>query len=299
MAKSVVDYQNAYMEITEILKKNNNIISIFVFGSMVSGDLWEGSNIDLFAVYNDDFNEVRDVYSEVLDIPIHIKFISKDTFKKYYNEAGKRDVIKGSLMSSKMIYSIDHEITDLYQKIIYMVDSDKGRLNLVYIGNFFRDVGICKKYLSKGSRYTAHELLIRALNNFSMLYLSINGYTVSKDSLTMACNLNDSLNEKVKNLLYKEVSDESIKELLNYMENYLEYNVEKASKEMIDFIKNEDKYLSAYEISTNPYFKNFKIKVEEILKVLYENNIIIKDKREFRDSKGSLLAMENVYSYKN
>lgn len=299
MAKSVVDYQNAYMEITEILKKNTNIISIFVFGSMVSGDLWEGSNIDLFAVYNDDFNEVRDVYSEVLDIPIHIKFISKDSFKKYYNEAGKRDLIKGPLMSSKLIYSIDHEITDLYQKIIYMIDSDKGRLNLVYLGNFFKDAGICKKYLSKGSRYTAHELLIRALNNFSMLYLSINGYTVSKDSLTMACNLNDSLNDKVKNLLYNEVSDEGIKELLNYMENYLEYNIEKSSKEIIDFIKKEDKPLSSYEITNNQYFKNFKIKVEEILKVLYKNNIIIKEKREFRDSKGSLLAMENVYSYKN
>ena len=299
MAKSVVDYQNAYMEITEILKKNTNIISIFVFGSMVSGDLWEGSNIDLFAVYNDDFDEIRDVYSEVLDIPIHIKFISKNSFKKYYNEAGKRDVIKNSLMSSKMIYSIDNEITELYQKIIYMIDSDKGRLNLVYLGNFFKDAGICKKYLSKGSRYTAHELLIRALNNFSMLYLSINGYTVSKDSLTMACNLNDTLNDKVINLLYKEVSDESIKDLLKYMENYLEYNIEKASKEIIDFIKKEDKPLSAYEITNNQYFKNFKIKVEEILKVLYKNNIIIKEKREFRDSKGSLLAMENVYSYKN
>lgn len=299
MAKSVVDYQNAYMEITEILKKNTNIISIFVFGSMVSGDLWEGSNIDLFAVYNDDFDEIRDVYSEVLDIPIHIKFISKNSFKKYYNEAGKRDVIKNSLMSSKMIYSIDNEITELYQKIIYMIDSDKGRLNLVYLGNFFKDAGICKKYLSKGSRYTAHELLIRTLNNFSMLYLSINGYTVSKDSLTMACNLNDTLNDKVINLLYKEVSDESIKDLLKYMENYLEYNIEKASKEIIDFMKKEGKPLSAYEITNNQYFKNFKIKVEEILKVLYKNNIIIKEKREFRDSKGSLLAMENVYSYKN
>ena len=298
MAKSVVDYQNAYMEITEILKKNTNIISIFVFGSMVSGDLWEGSNIDLFAIYNDDFDEIRDVYSEVLDIPIHIKFISKNSFKKYYNEAGKRDVIKNSLMSSKMIYSIDNEITELYQKIIYMIDSDKGRLNLVYLGNFFKDAGICKKYLSKGSRYTAHELLIRTLNNFSMLYLSINGYTVSKDSLTMACNLNDTLNDKVINLLYKEVSDESIKDLLKYMENYLEYNIEKASKEIIDFMKKEGKPLSAYEITNNQYFKNFKIKVEEILKVLDKNNIIIKEKREFRDSKGSLLALENVYSYK-
>ena len=81
MAKSVIDYQNAYKEITEILKKNTNILSIFVFGSMVSGDLWEGSNIDLFAIYKDDFNEIRDVYSEVLEIPVHIKFLSKDCLK--------------------------------------------------------------------------------------------------------------------------------------------------------------------------------------------------------------------------
>lgn len=299
MAKSIVDYQNAYKEITEILKKNNNVLSIFVFGSMVSGDLWEGSNIDLFVIYKEDFNEIRDVYSEVLDIPIHIKFISKESFKKYYNEAGKREVIKNSLISSKMIYSVDNEIADLYQKIIYMIDSDKGRLNLVYLGNFIKEVGICKKYMTKGSRYTAHELLLRALNNFSMLFLSINGYTVSKDSLTMACNLNDNLNSKVQNLLYKEVSDESIKNLLEYMEQYLDYNIEKASKELIDFIKSQDNALSAYDIKVNPYFENFKIKVEEILKVLYKNNILDKEKRELRDSKGSLLAMENVYFYKN
>lgn len=299
MAKSIIDYQNAYKEITETLKKNDNILSIFIFGSMVSGDLWEGSNIDLFVIYKEDFDEIRDIYSEVLDIPIHIKFISKELFKKYYNEAGKREVIKNSLIASKMIYSIDDEINDLYQKIIYMIDSDKGRLNLVYLGNFFKEIGICKKYIGKGSIYTAHELLLRALNNFSMLFLSINGYTVSKDSLTMACNLNDMLNDKVKNLIYKEVDDITIKELLDYMENYLEYNIEKASMDLINFIKNENRSLSAYDIKNNPYFKNFKIKIEEILKVLCKNNIIIQEKREFRDSKGNFLAMENVYSYKN
>lgn len=299
MAKSIIDYQNAYKEITELLKKNNNILSIFIFGSMVSGDLWEGSNIDLFVIYKEDFHEIRDVYSEVSGIPIHIKIISKELFKKYYNEAGKREFIKNSLISSKMIYSIDDEITDLYQKIIYMIDSDKGRLNLVYLGNFFKEIGICKKYIGKGSIYTAYELLLRALNNFSMLFLSINGYTVSKDSLTMACNLNDILNDKVKNFIYKEVDDITIKELLDYMENYLEYNIEKASMDLINFIKNENRSLSDYDIKINPYFKNFKIKIEEILKVLYKNNIIIQEKRELRDSKGNFLAMENVYSYKN
>lgn len=298
MAKSVADYQNAYKEITEILKKNTNILSIFVFGSMVSGDLWEGSNIDLFAIYNDDFDDIRDVHSEVLEIPVHIKFLSKESFKAYYNESGKINLIKDYLISSRLIYSIDNEITDLYQKIIYMIDSDKGRWNLVYLGNFLKEILICKKYLSKGSRYTAHELLIRALNNFSMIYLSINGYNVSKDSLSMACNLNDDLNDRVKKLLYSDVSDVSIKDLIKYMEFYLEYNMEKITKDLVEFIKKQDKPLSSHEIKIDPYFKNFKIKVEEILKILYEKNIINKEKREFRDSNGSLLAMENVYSYK-
>lgn len=299
MAKSIIDYQNAYKEVTETLKKNNNILSIFIFGSMVSGDLWEGSNIDLFVIYKDDFNEIRDIYSEVSDIPVHIKFMSKELFKKYNNEAGKREVIKDSLISSKMIYSVDDEIRDLYEKLIYMIDSDKGRLNLVYLGNFLKEIRVCKKYISKGSIYTAHELLLKALNNFSMLFLSINGYTVSKDSLSMACNLNDVLNEKVKRLLCEEVNDKSINDLVDYMLNYLEFNIEKASKDLIDFIKSQKSSLSAHDIKVNSYFINFKIKIEEILKVLYKNNIITKEKREFKDSKGNFLAMENVYKYKS
>ena len=298
MVKSIIDYQNVYKEVTETLKKNNNILSIFIFGSMVSGDLWEGSNIDLFVIYKDDFNEIRDIYSEISDIPVHIKFMSKELFKKYNNEAGKREVIKDSLISSKMIYSVDDEITDLYEKIIYMIDSDKGRLNLVYLGNFLKEIRVCKKYISKGSLYTAYELLLKALNNFSMLFLSINGYTVSKDSLSMACNLNDILNEKVKKLLCEEVNEKSISDLVDYMQNYLEYNIEKASKDLIDFIKSQKTSLSAHDIKVNPYFKNFKVKIEDILKVLYKNNIVTREVRELKDSKDNFIAMENVYKYK-
>lgn len=299
VTKSVVEYQRAYKEIVDILSKNRNVISIFVMGSMVSGDLWEGSDIDLFVIYNDSFDEIRDVYLEVLNIPVHIKILSKELFIYYYNESGKRSIIIDSLIASKLIYSSDNEINDYYQKIIYMIDCDKARMNLVYLGDFFKEINICKKYISKGSIYTAYELLIRALNNFSMLYLSINGYKVSKESLSMACNFNDILNSKVENILYKEVRVEDIEELVEYMKGYLEDNIEKACKDLIDFIKQEDKEVSAYEIKINPYFKNFKIKIEKILSVLYEKNILSKKTRELKDSKGNFITLENVYKYNN
>ena len=103
MAKSIIDYQKAYKEITESLKKNTNIYAIFVFGSMVSGDLWEGSDIDLFVIYKDDFDHIRDVYTEIVNIPIHIRFLSKDKFINDYKKPGKREKIKASLILSKMI----------------------------------------------------------------------------------------------------------------------------------------------------------------------------------------------------
>ena len=114
----------------------------------------------------------------------------------------------------------------------------------------------------------------------------------------MACNLNDELNARVRELFYSDFNDENIRNVLDYIEDYLQYNLERSAKDIIEYIKEEDKPLSSYEIKNHSYFKNFHIKMEEVLKVLCNNNILIKSEKEFRDLKGSLLAVENVYSYK-
>ena len=68
MLKSIVNYQKSSEELINMLKTNKKVLAIFAFGSIVSGDLWEGSDIDLFVVYKDNFQEVRDIYSEILNI---------------------------------------------------------------------------------------------------------------------------------------------------------------------------------------------------------------------------------------
>ena len=51
MAKTVAQLQNAFQSIVNTLKKNKKVLAIFTFGSIISGDVWEGSDIDLFVVY--------------------------------------------------------------------------------------------------------------------------------------------------------------------------------------------------------------------------------------------------------
>ena len=298
MGKQVIDYQNAYKEITEKLVKNKNTLAIFVFGSMVSGDIWEGSDIDLFVIYKNDFDKLRDVYLEVFEIPVHIKFLSKESFKNSLLELAKEGELRNTLISSKLIYSSDKEVSEIYQKNIYSVKEDRNLNNLIYLGELLKELGVCKKYLSTGGILTAYEVIFKALNSFSKLYLNLNGYRVSKDSLSMACNLNDNLDNNINKLIYEKEKDSYINKILNIIDNFINENLEIATSELIDILNKENKKLSAYDLKNMEPFKAFNIKMEDILKRLYFKGIINKEKRGNLNDYNEILCEESVYFIK-
>ena len=84
MLQSIVNYQKACEKLITTLRNNKNVLTVFAFGSIVNGDLWEESDIDLFVVYKNCFNEIRDIYSEISEIPVHIKVLNKDKFLELY-----------------------------------------------------------------------------------------------------------------------------------------------------------------------------------------------------------------------
>ena len=299
MERTIIDYQNAFLEITEELKKNNNILAIFIFGSMVTGDLWEDSDIDLFVICNDEFHEVRDVYTEVLNVPVHTKFISKKSFIESYDGEGvKGGTIKRTLISSKLIFSKDDDISTIYSSARYSKDLDGDRWNLVYLSNLLKDIGVCKKYLHTGGLYTSYEVLVRVLDNFSKLYLSMKGYVVSKDALKMACNLSDSFDALIEELFSGNLNKETMEKTISFIENNLDSTIKDIANPILVFLEEYKGYLSSYEIEKDELFINFNIKVEYILKYLYKKDLVDREFRSFEDSFGNKLTKENVYSYK-
>lgn len=299
MGRAIIDYQKAFLEITEGLKKNSDILAIFVFGSMVTGDLWEESDIDLFVICNDEFHKVRDVYTEVLTVPVHSKFISKRSFIESYEGEGIKGTIKNTLLSSKLIFSKDDDISNIYSDIRYSINLDRKRWNLVYLGAVLKDIGVCKKYLHNGGLYTSYEILIRVLDNFSNLYLNMKGYVVSKDSLKMACNLSDSFDNLIEELFSNKVNKQLIEKILGFIENHLNYTIKDTVEPLLEFLESRDEYLSSYEIERDEFFSSFKIKIEYILKYLYKKDLVNREFRDFKDPVGNKLTEESVYAYKS
>ena len=205
MLKAILNYQKASEKLINSLQTNRKVLAVFAFGSIVNGDLWEESDIDIFVVYKDQFYNMRDVYSEILDIPVHMKILNKEKFLELYENNGKKGEIRNMLTSSKLVFSRDEEIDILFNKAKYSMDKFVEIWNLVYLGKLIKDLGVTKKYLYNDRLFTSFEVLIRALDSFAKLYLNISGYTVSRDAIKMTMNLNNKFNMLVENLIEKEL----------------------------------------------------------------------------------------------
>ena len=245
MAKSVLELQNAFQLTLKKLKDNNKVLAIFTYGSIISGDVWKESDIDLFVVYDGEFNKVRQIYSKVLDVQINIRVLSKEEFLKACGGEKQDEYIKNVIIISRLAFSKDKEIIEFYNKFKYSFNSDRERYNLIYLGNFLKDFKVCKKYLELGRLNTSYEVLIRALDSFSKLFLNLNGYLVTKDSLTMATNLNDEFSKVINELFLGSLSKDLIKKTIDYIDNYLDENIKEASKMLLNYLEEKEKFISS------------------------------------------------------
>ena len=295
MEKTVEELQNAFQSIVKTLKRNSRVLAIFTFGSIVSGDVWEESDIDLFVVYKNEFNEIRDVYSKVLEIPVHTKLLCKDRFIELYNNDGKRGFVRNLLSKSKLIFSRDDDISEAYNKARYSNDIHVERWNLVYLGLILKDMKVCKKYLQNRGLNTSYEVLIRILDSFSKLYININGYSGTRDSVAMASNLNSDIKILVQEVFAGEITSKTIEKTISYIDNYIGENIIVSSKLVLEYMQKRGEYVSSFEMLNEDTFKEFNISIEDILEELYKKGLIQKDKRILKDSEGIKIMHENVY----
>ena len=295
MERTILQYQKAYNSIIDKLKSKKNIIGVMVFGSMVSGDLWEESDIDLFVITKDGPSDIENIHLDEKGVPVHIKLMGKEKFINLHEKDLKGGFIHRIFASSKLVFSKDNEITQRYDDGRYYPDLDRERWNIVYLGEFLKSMGNCKKQLGNNSIYLANVSMNKCLESFAKLYVNYSGYMISKDALTMAINLDDEFKMYVDKFMYgKEDIKKSINECLDYLWDYVDLNLKSMCRLLLGYIKEEDRFLSSSEINKDPLFVDFNIEVEEILDKLWDKNIVKRDFREYKFN-NEVLFKENVY----
>jgi len=296
MERTILQYQKAFNSIIDRLKTNESVLAVMVFGSMVTGDLWDESDIDLFVILDKKMADIRNIYTEEKDVPVHIKLMSKNKFMMLYEEDLRGGFMHRIFASSRLVFSKDMEITTKFDGGRYYPDLDRERWNMVYLGKSLKNIGICKKYLYNNGIYTAFTAAVKSVQEYSKLHVNSSGYMISKDAMTMAMNLNDEFRNCVDKLFYgKEDTVKAIEETIAYLEYSIDDCLRDAAGILIDFMKEKDCFLSAEDIKKDKIFINYEIAMEDILSKLWEKNIIKRETRDYKTEDGKLLFKENVY----
>jgi predicted nucleotidyltransferase len=296
MEKSILQYQRAFNSILERLKANERVLAVMVFGSMVTGDLWDESDIDLFVIMDKEPSEIKNIYTEENDVAVHIKLMSKDKFLQLHESDLRGGFIHRIFASSRLVFSKDMDVTTRYNNGRYYPDIDKERWNMVYLGKLIKNISVCKKYLSNDGLFTAYTVCVKSLDEYARLYINSSGYMISKDAMTMAMNLNDKYKEHVEVLYFsKENHKKAIENVVDYLQKSIDSAIKNTATLLIEFMRNKDCFLSAEDIRNDELFENFDIDIEDILNELWKKNMIKKESRDYKTSDGKTIIKENVY----
>lgn len=296
MEKTILQYQKAFNSVIDRLKSNEAVLAVMVFGSMVTGDLWDESDIDLFVILDKKISDIKNIYTEEKQVPIHIKLMSKNKFLQLYEEDLRGGFIHRIFASSRLVFSKDMDITIKYDNGRYYPDLDRERWNMVYLGKLLKNIGICKKYLSNDGIYTAYSAAIKCIEGFARLYVNSSGYMISKDATTMAMNLNDTFRKYVDALLFNNNDTvKAIESTISYIQGEIDQNLRNTTSLLTNFMREKDKFLSTEDIKRDKLFESYEIAMEEVLNRLWERNIIKKENRDYKTDDGKVLFKENVY----
>lgn len=294
--RTIMQYQKAFNSIIDRLKTNEVVLAVMVFGSMVTGDLWEESDIDLFVILDKKMAEIKNIYTEEKQVPVHIKLMSKSKFIQLYDEDLRGGFLHRIFASSRLVFSKDMDITVKYDSGRYYPDLDRERWNMVYLGKVLKSIGICKKYLTNDGIYTAFSAAVKCVEGFARLYVNSSGYMISTDAMKMAMNLNDNFKECVDELFFnKNDTAKAIEQTIKFIEDNIDENLRNSTSLLINYIREKDRFLSMEDIKSDRLFENYDIALEDILNRLWERNIIKKENRDYKTDDGKLLFKENVY----
>ncbi|MBZ9635274.1 nucleotidyltransferase domain-containing protein [Clostridium sp. FP1] len=296
MKKTILQYQKAFNSVVDRIKIDESVLSVMVFGSMVTGDLWEESDIDLFVIVKENFEKIRDIHTEEKDVPVHIKLMGKEKFIQIYSDNLKGGYIHRIFSSSRLVFSKDMDITVRFDGGRFFPDIDRERWGMFFLGKLLKDMGVCKKYLWSNGIYTSYTTAIRCIEKYSRLFVNSSGYMISKDVLAMAMNLNEDFKQCVDKLFFEKSNlAETIQETMTFLEKSINSSIKSNCSLLLNYMREQDKFLSAEEIMAEDLFVDFNIDMEELLNKLWERDIIKKESRDFKIEKDKTLFKQNVY----
>jgi hypothetical protein len=139
----------------EQLQKDPNILAAFVYGSMVQGEVWEESDIDMLLITKDDTLPYQQHWIKDGDVNIQLDVHSRRNFRDWTDVPLQGSVLHHIIATGQLLFSNDPTITEYHTDSSSFGSRDKLLGMMVYANS---SLGFLSK-IRKSITYKKNPLL--------------------------------------------------------------------------------------------------------------------------------------------
>lgn len=287
-------YQEAYESTISKLKANSQVIAVVVYGSMVSGDVWEESDID-FLIITSEQNKTENIYTKANKIPVHINYLSKDVFISSYKNLLKGGTFHKAFFTGKLVYCSDDDIRNIHMSARFYGDRDMNIRNVDMLTHLLNSLHYTKKYFTTHKFETSSQWCIETLKNYARLLMNMNGHITDKDILSFAVNMDDDV-EKLFKLYNSNLSvRDKISEILEHIEDFISSNIEGLAQPIVEYLREKRAPLSIQDLQNSNEFRLVDGDINLLLETLSAKGIVKESMRKFNTYGDEYLINEIAY----
>lgn len=296
MKNIIEEYQKSYSKTLEVLNANSDVLAVFVFGSIINGDLWEKSDIDMFVVLKEYEGKFTNVYSDNTGTYVHFKLIGKKEFLNLKEFDLQGSLIHRLFSSSKVAICRDDEIKNKYDKGRFYSDLNRKKWTTAYLSSLIKTLDSAEKAYTSGNYTSSYADCIEAMKYYAMVFLNSSGYLVSKNNISTAANFDQEFSDEFERLTGSTQIKKRCEKNIKFIKTKIDEKILEISELIFTFLREIDANVSSREAIKSDYFKDYPIDMEGIFETLCSKNLIKKSYRELYSPSGKLLMKENVYS---
>lgn len=218
-------YDSALEKFIEKVRSDSNIIAAFSYGSIVDGDLWDKSDIDIWLISKENSKKLYKQYSLVEDdIDFQVELYSRNYFIELVDSPQNQNFFRAVLNRSKLLFSTDETIEKLFNGDELLGDRDKEE-NLLKSAIY---AIICIKKAEKVLMVEedivyGFSLIQKLVWNIACIEIALNNEFRGREVVSQGLSLNpDFFNCTYVTLIKNEVTILSLVKILETCKEYIE-----------------------------------------------------------------------------
>ncbi|MHA1933723.1 MAG: nucleotidyltransferase domain-containing protein [Candidatus Thorarchaeota archaeon] len=264
-------FNTALDDFIERVKADTNIIAGILFGSLVSGKVWEKSDIDLILISKDETKSPSYYWLVDGDILLQVSIQSRSHFRRSVDRSLESSQLFHLLSTSKLLFSKDESLTEYITNAHKIGERDRNLrlMSLVMYAPFELDK-VRKSLYIENDNIMAFRFLLHAVEFIARADLVLNCQIPGREFLQQALECNPQLFQVVyRDLIEKGVTRDSLEDAVQILTQYLEEHSIEFFKPVMDYIIEEGGHVGSTQLDKH-FLKRLRLPAGSTLMGVYE-----------------------------